>query len=123
MHNTIFRGRFAPLALACLALAGCSGEPSDSNMADALKNDPMLRMVASEMSSRPVSPGRETTAEAFLDSLTVAKLGCVEAQGAPGYVCDFKFTIGTNKSNKMSDRPGKGRFFKGPDGWSFEEIR
>ncbi|MBB4305684.1 hypothetical protein GGD81_004766 [Rhodobium orientis] len=113
----------ALLVAASLGLAGCSGEPDEDDMEEALRRDPMMSRLAEVTANQPVPQGRETTAEAYLDSLSVNKSGCAEARGAPGYVCDFKMTIGTNRSNMRSDRPGKGRFFQADDGWTYQEMR
>lgn len=58
-------------------------------------------------------------AAAFNGFSSFKKHGCAEAQGQPGYVCDFSFELTMGQEHMKNS--GKGRFFKIDSGWGFEE--
>ena len=91
-----------------LLLAGCSGEPGSGDILEALNANPKFQMTLAMLAG-----GR---GQAALDQIrqngVVEKSGCKEAQGAPGYVCDFRWGTKGPDGNVRYGNPTKGRFFK-----------
>jgi hypothetical protein len=50
----------------------------------------------------------------------IEKSGCSAAQGAPGYVCDFRWGTRLPDGSIQYGAPMKGRFFKTGDSWTAE---
>ena len=101
----------APLA-AALMLAGCSGEPSESNMKDA-----MVSKLAVVFGTQGQS------VDEMKARLAVEKGDCVEASGEPGWICDVRVGQTVNGQKQFPTPWGKGRFFKVNGNWAFEERR
>jgi hypothetical protein len=101
--------RFALLAPVIL-LAGCA--PGESEMQEALsRNDKFVMTLA--MLGGGMRP----------DQVAVEKSSCTDAQGAPGYVCDFRLgRKGPGGVTNLSG-PAKGRFFKSGGKWEVELAR
>ncbi|MCW2308955.1 hypothetical protein [Rhodobium gokarnense] len=118
------------LIAASLGLAGCSGEPGEDDIRDAIKRDPGTRagleLLFGGVQGVARRRGQATsgvTAQEFLDKAIIEKSGCKEAQGQPGYVCDFRMGNGTGKGPVNMSPPIKGRFFETNDGWTYQEMR
>jgi len=96
------RSIFAPalLLVAALTLTGCSGEPGAGDMKQALET---------AMKGNPIGAAMFGGFEDF------EKVGCKEAEGKPGYVCDFKATV--TVLGQKSSNSGTARFVKGDNGW------
>lgn len=107
-----------------LGLAGCSGEPSESDMIKAtqknidLANAQMEKMssMAGNLSSALGGSAKIQLENTKTELHSLKKISCTAAQGSPGYVCDIEIDItapmvGRNKSVV------KARFVKGSDGW------
>jgi hypothetical protein len=101
--------RFIFLA-AALLLAGCA--PGESDMQQALLRNAQFRVIVA-MLGGGITP----------EQLAIEKSSCADAQGAPGYVCDFR--IGRKLPNGAINYGGsaKGRFFKSGGGWEVEISR
>lgn len=115
-----------PIALfSLLLLAGCSGEPSNGDIHEALKDDEDFRMAlqmmveAEAMFAGNRSKNGAADARRMIEEMRFEKGSCVDAQNAPGYVCDFRARM----PGKKPSPPTKGRFFKSGGKWSFEEVR
>ena len=100
------------MILSALLLAGCSSEPSESNMLEALNRNPQWMMTLGMLS------GREP-AEAMKAGV-LEKASCAEAQGSPGHVCDFRWGMKQPNGNVQYGTPAKGRFYKAGEGWQVE---
>lgn len=104
-----------------LGLAACSGEPSADNMKEATNNnqgfDFLLNMLAGAS-----QPGQNPSARIadIKRNAVVEKSGCVEAQGSPGYVCDYRYGRRLPGGEISYSPPIKGRFYKTGDGWAVE---
>lgn len=112
---------FALLALV-LTAAGCSMEPSDADLQSALEKS----MVRTNESLNQTAQMFGGAGKALTDMIgkvevhSVRKIGCVQAAGSPGYVCDFEVDMTVpiaGRSKKME----KARFVKGPEGWVIAE--
>lgn len=108
--------------LAAALLSGCSGEPGESDIREALQRNQMVVFGLSGMFFDPGNRNADTSAMArkFLGEATVKIDGCSTAQSAPGFVCDFR--LGRLDGAGLTP-PMKGRFFKADDGWQFEQMR
>jgi hypothetical protein len=115
-----------------LGLAACGlGEPSEEDMLQALKSNVPARAAAELMMlSNPDKFKRmptqravdeERAADEMMRTAVVEKASCVQAQGAPGYVCDFRMGFRQLNGQIQYGQPGKGRFFKTGAGWSFDQ--
>jgi hypothetical protein len=120
---------------ASLAVAGCfgSGEPGANDILEALRRNEQFR--AAVIASAPVTIRREsgdtkvmgfeemrkqqeTAGAEMLKRMTVEQTACAVAQGAPGFVCDFRLGL-PDANGALQPRPAKGRFFKANDGWQY----
>jgi hypothetical protein len=117
------------LFLAALSLAACdSGEPSQSDMLQAMKSEgslpDLIRMgVIVGLHGSQRGPDLEKAVDKAVKGFVVEKASCAEAQGAPGYVCDFRMGFPMPDGHVEYGQPGKSRFFKTGAGWSFEQPR
>lgn len=94
----------AMLLGAVLALTGCSGEPSSTDMKQALE---------SAMKANPIVAAMFGGFEEF------EKIACKEAEGKPGFVCDYKAT--TTVMGQKTTSNGTARFTQGKNGWEAQE--
>lgn len=102
--------RIAAIALACLALAGCSGEPSESDMRAAVETNTRRTL---EAQGRP----------GFRQFDVFRKQGCVETKGKPGlYDCYYAATFVPQPGEKPLTVNGKGRFQATDKGLRFEDL-
>jgi hypothetical protein len=116
------------LTAASLLLGGCFGsEPSESEMLQALRTNQHFRQGLLLFVVGDVNFGRpdqQRNEERVLDNLfkliVVEKSACVEAQGSPGYICDFRTGRKQPSGEKQYGPPVKARFFKSGDGWAVE---
>jgi hypothetical protein len=119
------------LFLATLSLAACgSGEPSQSEMLQAIKASPTLHqqvglMLMANLTLRASQSAaeKEQAIDKEISGIVVEKATCVEAQGAPGYMCDFRMGFPQADGQLQYGPPGKSRFFKTGAGWSVEDPR
>lgn len=116
------RTRSLGAAAIALFIAGCSGEPGEADVRAALERNEKtilgLSMLFFDPGNRNADPA--DTAKRFLREAAIKIDGCAQAQGAPGFMCDFR--MGRPDGKAMSP-PLKGRFFKTDDGWHFEETK
>ena len=112
--------RMAVYALVVASLAGCGdGSPSESNMKQALRdNQKFMTGLMFLMAAQGHRDGEKAAGEAMTQAV-LDKSGCAQAQGAPGFICDFRLGQKTD-SGVQYGPPGKGRFFKSGDGWAME---
>jgi hypothetical protein len=102
--------RIAAVALACLALVGCSGEPSESDMRKAVEATTRRTL---EAQGRP----------GFRQFDVFRKQGCVETKGRPGlYDCYYAATFAPQPGEKPLTVNGKGRFQQTDKGVTFEDL-
>jgi outer membrane murein-binding lipoprotein Lpp len=97
-------------SVATLALTGCSGEPSSSDIEKAVKAN--IDQVNKQMQEMGGPLGNKMQTEVH----EIKKIGCAKAEDNAGYNCDVEMDmtapmIGRNKS------VGKLRLVKGSDGW------
>ncbi len=85
---------------AILTLTGCSGEPNADDMKTSLE---------SAMKANPILAAMFSGFEDF------EKVACKEAEGKPGYVCDYKATH--TIMGQKTTAPGTARFVEGDNGW------
>lgn len=111
----------AGLLAMSLTLAACSGEPSGSDMQQAVEKavkeqiaqqNQRLSALAGSSAANPFGK------TAFSGFSKFIKHACVRASDEPGYVCDFDFS--TDKGASTHD---KGRFYEANGGLAFEERR
>ncbi|MFT4117900.1 hypothetical protein [Bradyrhizobium sp.] len=101
-------------ALAGSLLAGCSGEPSANDILNALNANPKFQLTLALLA------GGQGNIDAVKKNGVVEKSECKEAQGAPGYVCDFRWGTKGLDGAVHYGNPMRGRLFKSGDGWSGE---
>ena len=89
------------LGLVLPILAGCSSEPSASDVEKAVKADIDLKILHGDPA---------------INAIKVKKLGCVQAQGKPGYMCDLEVT-----QYGARIQPYNTRLTKGSNGWIVAE--
>lgn len=106
--------RFIVPAIAGLLLSGCSGEPSANDILQALNADPKFQVTLAMLT------GGQSSVDAIKKSGVIEKSGCKEAQGAPGYVCDFRWGTKGPDGTVRYGNPMRGRLFKTSSGWSGE---
>ena len=105
-----------------LLLSGCfGGEPSAADMNGALGRNAEFRqllmtLVALGQSRIPIRSANQGHEE-ILKAGVVEKSGCVPAQNAPGYVCDFRWGPKAPDGTVYYGNPIKGRFFKVDGAW------
>lgn len=64
--------------------------------------------------------GRAANADDIVKRSFVEKSACSAAQGAPGFVCDFRWGQKQPDGNVQYGSPIKGRFFMTGDGWAVD---
>lgn len=99
------------IPLLAVALSGCSGEPSEADLKNALIKEVDKANVLLDKSSGVLGAQSLKT-----EVKEVKKIGCKESSDSAGYNCDIKITatspmLGTTTNN------GTARFVKGDDGW------
>ena len=106
-----------------LAVAGCfGGEPSEAEMRDAVERTAKAQIEKARADMRAIAgannPFLKNMIPTYEGFSAFKKLACVAAKDAPGHVCDFQITGKRGGGAKNV----KGSFFKGDDGFEFEEI-
>jgi hypothetical protein len=102
-----------------LVLTGCSGEPSESDMIQAINAHDRFRLtIVATLMARGVAEADAKTI--FRENSRIEKSGCVQAQGMPGFVCDFRWGLKQPDGSVNFLNPAKGRFFKSGNGWAAE---
>lgn len=94
---------------ALLALSGCGGEPSSSDIEKAVRG-----LVETETTQ--INQARWGMFDIQVEVHSVQKIGCVAAADSTGFNCDVEMDV----SNPMTGRKKnvtKIRFVKGSDGW------
>ncbi|HRJ61081.1 MAG TPA: hypothetical protein PKZ97_11350 [Azospirillaceae bacterium] len=98
----------AALAVAALGLAGCSEEPSESDM-----------RAAVEAHARKALAGKG----AFTGFTDFRKQGCVESKKAPGsYDCYYAATLIPEPGGASRTVNGKARFTPSDAGMTFQDL-
>lgn len=98
----------AALAAATLGLAGCSDEPSESDM-----------RAAVEAHTRKALAGKGT----FTGFTDFRKQGCVESKKAPGsYDCYYAATLVSEPGAQPRVVNGKARFTPSDAGMTFQDL-
>ncbi len=118
MFTTIRLSRASAAIALSLSVGGCfGGEPSASDMLDAMKKDNQFRQSVVMMANIG-NMGRDVPFDEIVKKMNVEKLGYVNAQNAQGHVCDFRTDFRLpNGALKYSD-PVKARFFQTNSGWT-----
>lgn len=108
-------------AMAPVLLSGCfGGEPSEKEMAQALHDNLKFQATLLIMAGmQHNTDGAKTLAEVRRVG-TVEKSACKEAQGLPGYICDFRWGPKRPDGTVAYGAPMKGRFHKTGDAWSVD---
>jgi hypothetical protein len=101
-------------AIASVLLAGCSGEPNSDDILQALNADPKFQMTLGMLA------GSQANLDAVKKNGVVEKSGCKDAQGAPGYVCDFRWGTKGPDGKIHYGNPMRARLFKASQGWAGE---
>jgi hypothetical protein len=118
------KSKAAVAVLACGLLAGCSGDPSADDMLKAVQANEHFRasLMFLAMAADPSrSPDEAVTT--LMKNSVVVNSGCAAAQGAPGFMCDFRWGARQPDGKVQFSPPAKGRFFKSGDGWAVEIAR
>lgn len=112
--------RLAVIMVSAL-LSGCSGEPGEPDIRDALARNQQTMMGLTMLFAGPRGDSNaEAKAKSFIREAAIKVDGCVAAQNAPGFVCDFR--MGQPGGQQMGP-PMKARFFKSGNGWDLEQTR
>jgi hypothetical protein len=101
---------FAAVSLACMALAACSGEPSETDMKAAVEQ------TFGGMNEQLGGVGKLIGKDLSTKIKGFKKLACAEAKGNPGFACDFEMTVDGPLGEKTEK--ASGRFVKGDKGWA-----
>jgi hypothetical protein len=113
--------RAAAMLLITLTLSGCSGQPSESEMRQAVQGNQSLRdaqavMAMANTRLRHVSE----SAKALMAKIAVETGSCAEAQGVPGYASDFRLGAPDAQGKVQYGAPLQRRLFEAGNGWSVE---
>jgi hypothetical protein len=101
------------VVLACATLAACGGEPSDGDMKAAVEET--YNSLNKDLGSVGNLIGKDLSTKVK----ALRKIGCVKADGTPGYRCDFEMTVDGPLGEKTEK--ASGRFVKGDKAWSVLE--
>lgn len=101
------------VSAACLALAACSGEPSESDMKAAVEQ------TFGGMNEQLGGVGKLIGKDLSTKVKAFKKLACAEAKGNPGFACDFQMTVDGPLGEKTEK--ASARFVKGDKGWAVLE--
>jgi len=118
MKTKAWRRVYAPLLLGVL-LSGCSSEPGTEDMLAAMNNNPKFQATLI-LATDPRAANPEAAIARLKNSGVIEKSGCAQAQGAPGYVCDFRWGSRQPDGTVRYGTPLKGRFYKSGSGWAVE---
>lgn len=116
MKRTIARLGSLLLAIGTLHLAGCSAEPSSSEIRAIVNRDvkPQLEAQTQALSGLSSMLGGGAAKAGRAELSDVQKVGCKE-HGASAYVCDIELVmqVGVDRSAQIVQM----RFVKGSSGW------
>jgi len=102
--------RIMAAVIACLLLAGCSGEPSETDMRKAVEDSTRRSL---EAQGRP----------GFRQFDSFRKQGCVDTKDKPGHHdCYYAATFVPQPGGRPLTVNGKGRFRKTEKGMAFEDL-
>ncbi|KIL97375.1 hypothetical protein CCC_00436 [Paramagnetospirillum magnetotacticum MS-1] len=101
---------FVVVSSACLALAACSGEPSESDMKAAVEQ--AYGSVNAQLGGVGKLIGKDLSTKVK----SFKKLACSEAKGNPGFACDFQMVVDGPLGEKTEN--ASARFVKGDKGWA-----
>ena len=112
--------RAAWAALLPIALAGCSGAPSEGQIKDALLADQKRAQEQAEAAARALGGGfagdiLRQAAGPKIEIVSVRKVGCKE-DGEKAYRCDVEIEAASGGKTQKAP-PMSLRFVKGSDGW------
>ncbi|MCC0007701.1 MAG: hypothetical protein H6876_06200 [Hyphomicrobiaceae bacterium] len=111
-------------AIIAISLSACSGEPSESNIREAIQNYPLLRMQMENMRRQSGhSKNAATFVDNFLKTAVIEKAGCEQLKSAEGYICSFQIGNGTGDGPLNLSPLMKGRIYKSDRGWTFERMQ
>lgn len=101
-----------------LAAAGCSGEPSETDIRAALEKDAAKHGQALNQTAQMFGGAGKTLTDMIgtMEIHAVKKIGCVAAKDAPGFVCDVEIDMTVPLAGRSKDM-ASARFVKSPDGW------
>lgn len=99
-------------ATSIVALTGCSGAPSASEVEKAMRAS--VDEASAQMSQ--LKQGGVDMSSLIPTLHSVNLVGCAQAQGEAGYNCDVEFEISTQKTGKIQGVE-KRRYVKGSNGW------
>jgi hypothetical protein len=108
--------KYAAIAGA-LMLGGCSGEPGANDILLALNDNAKWRVGVTFLT------GSDQAAAELLAQGTIDKSACAQAQGTPGYICDFRWGRKLQDGNVQYGQPMTGRFFKSGNRWVMEILK
>ena len=86
--------RSVTTTLTVLALAACSGEPSNSDIENATKT------LMKEASQELMKVGYKKLVPTLH---SVRKIGCAPAKNEAGYICDVEFDVSTPMTGRVKD--------------------
>lgn len=115
--------RTTVLLVAVLGLAGCSGDPSEADMLAAVNGNAQFQQAMAVLAMDMRGRVSQATLNDLKSRGLIEKSACAQAQGAPGYVCDFRWGASQPDGKTLYGAPMKGRFFKSGDGWVAELTR
>lgn len=95
-----------------IALCGCSGEPSSSDVDRAVK----ATVDAENQQMKKLYGGKLVTNSMLTKVNEVKKIGCSTAQGSSGFNCDVEMDVSAPLVGKQK-RIVQMRFVKSSDGW------
>jgi hypothetical protein len=99
------------LAVMGFLVSACGGEPSASNIQEAME-----QQMANEGKAVGGMMGGEMAKNMQAKIHGVEKIACNKADGKPGYRCDFSVDIEVPILGRTTQN-GSGRFVDGDDGW------
>jgi hypothetical protein len=103
------------MVASAIGLGACSsGEPSSSEMQRAVEAT-VRKQINSARAMMGNSPQARKMFPEFKGLESFNKLSCVTANAEPGHICDFQMIV------NGATQAAKGRFYKGTDGYLFEE--
>ena len=104
------------IPLLAIALSGCSGEPSESDIKSAFSKEIDKANAFVDRASGGNEAMKTFSKSMKTELKEVKKLGCKEAQDASGYNCDVKVTAVAPLVGETTNT-ATARLIKGDDGW------
>lgn len=108
----------ALLVAVLLAAAGCSGEPSETDIRAAFEKDSVKNNASLNEAGKVMGGAGKALTDMIgkTEIHAVKKIDCVAAQNAPGFVCDVELDITVPLTGRTRDMV-QARLVKGPEGW------